>query len=393
MIEERSSRRRFATHMGALYAAQFVAIGAYLPFMPVWLAGRGLSAGEIGLVLTLPMLARTFVAPFIALAVDRRGNPRAALASMAALACGATLTLYLCVGFPAIFADFVALGLFWCALMPLTEASAVAAMREGRADYGRMRLWGSASFIAANLGAGLLVDRFSPDAAVALIAGAFLMSAMFALGLPRDGGQAVSAIGEEFSAVTGRALTRLHFLGPIVLAGLMHSSHSVLYGFGTLHWQSLGYSNTMIGALWATGVIAEIVLFAYSARPLRRLGPTGLLMLAAAAGVVRWSATALDPPLAVLFALQVLHAFTFAAVHLASITLIARAAPRNLGGTAQSLLFAVSSLIMAVTMPLAGLVYGAYGGGAYWAMAGMAAAVLLVLAVAPARRLIVPSSW
>lgn len=375
-----------------LYAAQFVAIGAYLPFMPVWLADRGLSAGEIGLVLTLPMLARSFVAPALALGVDRRGDRRAPLAALAALSGGATMALFLLTGLAAILAGFAALALFWCALMPLTEASALAAARAGRGDYGRMRLWGSVSFIAANLGAGMLVDEIAPGAAVALVAGAFLLSGLFALRLPRDDAQELPAVADGLTLAAGRALLGATFLGPIVLAGLMQSSHAVLYGFGTLHWQSLGYSNTMIGWLWATGVIAEIVLFAFSARPVRWLRPTGLLVLAAAAGVTRWTAMAFDPPLAAQFALQVLHAFTFAAVHLASVTLIANGAPRRLAGTAQSLLFAVSSLIMAATMPLAGALYGAVGGGAYWAMAAMALAVLAVLAVAPARRLILPAA-
>jgi len=385
------SARGFEYGVRLLYAAQFVAIGAYLPFMPVWLAGRGLSAGEIGVVLTLPMLARSFVAPAVALGVDRRGDRRAPLAALAALAGCATLALLLLTGFAAILAGFVALALFWCALMPLTEASAIEAQRAGRGDYGRMRLWGSASFIAANLGAGMLVDQVAPGAAVGLIAGAFLLSGVFALRLPRDDGEELPAVSEGLTLATGRALLGATFLGPIVLAGILQSSHAVLYGFGTLHWQSLGYSNTVIGGLWATGVVAEIILFAYSARPLRWLRPTGLLALAAAAGVTRWTAMAFDPPLAVQFGLQVLHAFTFAAVHLAAVTLIANNAPRRLAGTAQSMLFAVSSLIMAATMLVAGALYGALGGGAYWAMAAMSLTVLTVLAVAPARRLILPA--
>lgn len=375
-----------------LYAAQFVAIGAYLPFMPVWLSGRGLSAGEIGVALTLPMLARTFVAPGVALGVDRYGDRRGPLAGLAALAGIATLALFLLDGFTAILAGFAALALFWCALMPLTEASAIAAARAGRGDYGRMRLWGSASFIAANLGAGLLVDEIAPGAAIVLVATAFLLSGLFALRLPRDDAAGLPDATDRLSLATGKTLLGATFLGPIVLAGLLQSSHAVLYGFGTLHWQSLGYSNTIIGSLWALGVIAEIILFAYSAWPLRWLRPTGLLALAAAAGAIRWAAMAFDPPLGMQFVLQLLHAFTFAAVHLASVTLIANNAPRRLAGTAQSVLFAVSSLIMAGTMPLAGALYGAVGGGAYWAMAAMSFTVLSVLAVAPARRRILPAA-
>ena len=39
---------------------------------------------------------------------------------------------------------------------------------------------------------------------------------------------------------------------------LLQASHAVLNGFSTLHWRAAGSSESMIGVLWAEGVVAEI---------------------------------------------------------------------------------------------------------------------------------------
>ena len=56
------------------------------------------------------------------------------------------------------------------------------------------------------------------------------------------------------------------FLGVAAAASLLQASHAVYYGFSTLDWLGKGFGGTAIGALWALGVLAEIVLFALSAR-------------------------------------------------------------------------------------------------------------------------------
>ena len=57
------SAGRFARQMALFYASTFVALGVHLPFLPVWLAAKGLEAQTIGMVLALPMILRLFVIP------------------------------------------------------------------------------------------------------------------------------------------------------------------------------------------------------------------------------------------------------------------------------------------------------------------------------------------
>ena len=52
---------------------------------------------------------------------------------------------------------------------PLIETVAVAGIRSGALDYGRVRLWGSLSFIVASLGSGLLIGTLGAETVLPLL--------------------------------------------------------------------------------------------------------------------------------------------------------------------------------------------------------------------------------
>ena len=81
------------------------------------------------------------------------------------------------------------------------------------------------------------------------------------------------------------------FLLFMAATALIQCSHATYYGFSTLHWSAAGISDSAIGLLWAEGVVAEIVLFAFAGRIVQRVGVGPLLWVAALAGVVRWGVT------------------------------------------------------------------------------------------------------
>jgi PPP family 3-phenylpropionic acid transporter len=130
----------------------------------------------------------------------------------------------------------------------------------------------------------------------------------------------------------------------------------------------------VIGLLWAEGVVAEIILFAVGTTLTRRLGPVNLLLAGAAAGIVRWSATAFTGDLAALVVLQALHAFTFGAAHLGAMHFLAQNVATRLSASAQSLLATFSGgVALGLGMMAAGPLYGALGGRAFLAMALLSA--------------------
>jgi MFS transporter, PPP family, 3-phenylpropionic acid transporter len=166
----------------------------------------------------------------------------------------------------------------------------------------------------------------------------------------------------------------------VLLAGsLVQSSHAVLYGFSTLHWTAHGIDSFTIALLWATGVIAEIVLFAFGGRMVARMGSGWLFALAGGAGVLRWIVSGLTVSPLLLAPVQALHALTFGAAHLGAMQFMSRAVPPQLSATAQSLYSAIAvGGTYGLAMWLSGGLYAALGGGAFHVMAAMSAAGTVV---------------
>jgi MFS transporter, PPP family, 3-phenylpropionic acid transporter len=90
--------------------------------------------------------------------------------------------------------------------------------------------------------------------------------------------------------------------------------------------------------------------------------------------------------ISVLAATQVLHALTFAATHLGAMHHLARTIPPERGATGQAVYGAVVGGIgPGFLLLLAGAAYGAAGGLAYLAMAGLAGAGAIVALALSAR--------
>lgn len=374
-----SRRDLFAAKLALFYAALFVILGIHMPFFPLWLEAKGLSAREIGLILAAPMLVRVFAIPIATREADRRGAVTATIAI-------STLTAALSTGFLGLVGGFWPILLVWTLVtlaftpaMPLTEAYALKALPARGRAYGPVRLWGSAAFIAASLGAGFLLDAIAPVNLIWFIFGAFMSAALVAFTLEPAGAKAAVPRAETASP---RILLRPAFVAVMAAAGLVQASHAVYYGFSTLDWRAAGLSAQSIGMLWGLGVAAEIALFAVSGRLPPAIGPTLLLIGGALGALLRWGVMALDPPELLLPALQCLHALSFGATHLGALGFLARAAPEHLGATAQGYLAVVIGVLMASATALAGWLYADYGSRAYAAMAVLAGFGLVFAIVA-----------
>lgn len=354
-----------AVRLAAYYGATFAFVGVQMPFWPVWLRAQGLSASEIGLLLAAGLWVKVISNPLIAQAADRRGARKAFLVGLSVVLLAAYCAFSVVGGFVALLIVSIVASTANSAMMPLGEATTMAAVSRQGLDYGRIRLWGSVTFILASIGAGHLLGGRPVDLVLWLIIAllVLLVGACLALPASRDAPAAYAR------SVIPALLRNRVFLLFVFAASLIQASHAVLYGFATLHWQAQGISDGMIGWLWAEGVLAEIVLFSVSGWIVRRLGITNLLLLAAACGALRWAVMGVDARLPVMVAAQALHGVTFGATHLATMHFIARAVPAGITATAQGLYGAVGSgIVMGLAMGSAGLLYDALAGAAFYVM-------------------------
>jgi len=358
-----------AFRLAWFYGAIFFVLGVYLPFWPVWLAAQGLSDSQIGLLMATGPWIAVLASPL----ADRLGRRRPILIGLTLLFAAAYMALFGVQGFWAILAAMCVAGLAQAPLAPTTDNLTLFAQARGLADYGRVRLWGSFAFIVASLVVGRLLSAL-PEATIlwVIVIGAVVM-VLASLAVPEIRPDVRHTDRSPFAALLGNRVFLL-FLG---VAVVLMASHAVYYAVGSLHWRRAGVDPTVIGLLWAEGVVAEILLFAYGRRALARFSPVGLLMLCALAGLVRWPALAATTDVGWLILIQALHGLTFGAAHLGGMAFIGRAVPEAYSGTAQGLYTAVvAGLGLGTMLAVAGVLYQVAGGTAYLAMALLSGAGL-----------------
>ncbi len=366
-----------AWRLSFYFGAVFAVVGIMAPFWPVFLKARGLTATEIGLLLSAGLWLRVLANPLIAQLADRRGERRRPLLILTAIAMLAFSCFFFAEGFWGLLAVNLIASVAFSSIMPLGETVVLGAVYRLGLDYGRLRIWGSITFIATSFAGGPMLAVFGSWsvlwAVLALLAIVLLSCAQ----LPKETKGEAQTSAAPSGAVL-RLLRQPAFLLFLLAGGLSSASHAVLYGFATLHWRSIGFSDITIGALWAEGVVAEIILFWLGNRLLSRFGAANLIALGAAAGIVRWTAMGLSDELWLALLTQGLHAFTFGAAHLGAMHFIARAAPVEMSATAQSLHGAVGAgIAVGIAMAGAGWLYQSFANGAFFFMAGIACASLL----------------
>lgn len=366
------------TRLSVFYVSIYLGTGVSLPYIATFLRDRGMSGAAIGLILAIPMLARPFTGPALAVWADGftlRRTP------MVLLSMGAGL------GYAALLIAPGALGLAVAWLIGQTLLSTVSplvdviALRRSRLEgfnYGLPRGTGSAAFIVANLIMGVVLTLAAPAVIpiwIAVAAGLTALSAAVFLPPERVHAEgAIKPVGAERWKGLGTLMRDRTFVLAVVTAGLIQGAHAFYYGFSTIIWREQGISNPMIGVLWGVGVAAEVGFMWFLEPWRRKVGPEKLMILGGAAAVLRWIAYAFTPPLWALFPLQTLHALTFAASFMASLRLIEKLTPPSSASAAQAINSALSmGFALGVATLASGRLFDAFGPYGYLAMAGVAA--------------------
>jgi PPP family 3-phenylpropionic acid transporter len=360
-----------ALRVVAFFAPLFAAAGVGMPFAPIWFESRGLTPAEIGTMMGVGMWIRFGGHLAIGEIADRLGERRRVLIALGLVALAMNIAYIPVQGLWQVVPIYLIATLAISPMFSLGENLALLTVRGRGLDYGRVRLWGSVSFMAVSLGAGAILVGRSADWVLGMLILAYGLTAVGAYLLP-------DVRTERSERRKGGALYLLRlpaFWIFLLASGAVQTSHGAYYAFSTLHWRQSGLAESTIGLLWAIGIVAEILLFAVATRATERFSPAFLIGLGGVAGILRWSLTAATVDPAALFVLQTLHALTFCAAHLGAMQFIVRAVPEGLSASAQSVhsAFAIGAL-MGVSMTLAGWVFATLGGAAaFAAMAGFSA--------------------
>ena len=305
--------------LAGFYFFYFAYLGAFAPFFSLYLKSIGISAVEIGMLMSLPQLSR-IVAPHVwGWLADRRAS-RLAIVRLAGIA---GLVSYLGVfagsGFMLLFAVLLAMTFFWSAALPLIEATTLGHLGEETARYGRIRVWGSIGFIVAVVAVGYVLDWVSIKALLWVVLAMMIGMLAFCWKIPEAAVPPHAADQQPIWHI----IRKPEVVALIAACALMAAAHGPYYTFYSIHLVNHGYSKALTGWLWALGVICEIGIFIWMPHLYRAFTLRQILIASFALAVVRflligWAA---DSTALLVFA-QTLHAATFGSFHAAAIGVV-----------------------------------------------------------------------
>jgi PPP family 3-phenylpropionic acid transporter len=305
--------------LSSFYFTYFLMLGAFAPFFGLYLKELGFSSLQIGVLLATVPVVRTALPTVWGWVADHYGHRRTLIRLTSIAATLVCAGLLFTVSFGWLFAVLLLLNVFWCAPLPLVEATTFGLLKGRLGDYGRIRVWGSVSFVLAVLAVGPALDWAGVGILPAVLMVLFAAVAVSAWLLPQD----EAPVHHEEHASLGRILRRPEVAALFAACFLMSLAHGPYNSFYSIHLVDLGYTKTDVSWLWTISVVAEIGVFLWMPHLLRRVSIASVISVSLACAVVRflligWLA---GSPAALVVA-QVLHAATFGAHHAAALAAI-----------------------------------------------------------------------
>ena len=334
-----ATRPAQSLNFALFFFAYYGYVGVFSPYASLYFADRGLSATQIGILMSLMQVMRIF-GPNVWGWVADQSRRRVLVLRLTSVAAALTFCgMFVGQSFMFFFALMVTVNLFTSAQGPISEALMLSSMRGDLTHYGRVRLWGSVGFIVLVTLSGYALDWQGIELMpwIALLMLVMVTSVTFSLH------EEPATQHAQPSNSVRELLSRKSVLSFFASTFLMIAAHSSLYVYYSLYLSDMGYSKSVIGLMWSLGVIAEILFFFYQAPLFRRFGVRKLMLFSLGIAVIRflmigWGAQSLT----ILLVAQVLHAATFGVHHSASVATLQRWFAGSLQARGQALYISIS---------------------------------------------------
>ena len=345
--------KKISAKFSLVYFSIFIVIGINAPFFPLWLSSKGFTERYIAIILATSVLTKLLANPFFAGLGDKYGNRKIPMLYLSFIS---TIILFSLNIFNSLYLiAFMAITSWalFAPLMPLTESLTTTAIKKYNFDYGNTRLWGSVSFIIIAFFGGIIIEKYGLKYVPILMTIGALFLFLSIIIMPT-----IPSLPARKKFSTYALLKNRNFFPFLLACGAIQSSHGIYYGFSTIYWKSIGLSETIIGALWAEGVVFEIILLAYFYKFKNYTSPKIFIIIAGVMAIIRWTLMAYADTILFIALIQILHAFTFGLTHLAAINFISEVMPVRAQAKSQALYSAISmGAFLAVSISVSGDLY------------------------------------
>jgi PPP family 3-phenylpropionic acid transporter len=377
--------QRFSPELRAaiFHSTVFLSQAVSSVYLGIWLAGKGISAGEIGIINAVPVLLLLAINLFIGRIADRASDWKQVIVMMALAAGVLPVALFFVHDFWGILIVWTLCLLPSGSIAPVLDAATLRMTQRNGTDFGFVRAWGTVGYMVGTAATGVVVAWLGPSAFVPFFFVVTLVRALLALQLPLFRAPAHQATIATSQAGSLRDVMKLWFILPILAFALVNCTHAIMSAFVGLVWNEQGISPGLVGALVTVMAAAEASMMFFWRRVGKRFSARWLILAAALVTIVRWSVMALTPPVWVLFLLQTMHSITYALGYLGTMQFVATWTSEKIAAEAQGFSFVLQQAISVMALFGFGWLVAVFGAKAFFvcALCGAVAAVCVIISL------------
>ena len=370
------------TRLGGFYLFYYSIVGTFMPYWNLYLQDQGFNYQQIGILSSIAIITR-FFAPLIWGWIADKSGKRMLLVRIATWmeACIWFAIFIIPNSFQSIALLMLVFSFFQNAILAQFEGVTLFWLGEKRAElYGKVRKWGSVGFIVGVFAIGALLEiipiSMLPILLLSVSFLAFLWS--FSIKEPEHAPSSQKKL-EPLLPILKRRMVAAFFGIEFILL----FSQAPFYSFYSNFLKEIGFSTMQIGTLWATGVIAEIVMFAVAQKVFfirfswRTLVAACLILTS-----LRWLLVGmLNTYFIGQLLAQCLHAFSFGLFHLIAMKVIFQNFSAEQQGRGQALYSTMWGLGVASGSLLAGHYWQILSGATIFLCASVVVLLGLILVV------------
>jgi MFS transporter, PPP family, 3-phenylpropionic acid transporter len=314
---DNSPKNSFKLVIGSQYFLYFGVMGVFLPYFNLYCYHLKFSGFQIGVLSAIRSIALVLF-PLVWGGLADRFHIRRPIYIFCSFISTAIWAFYLyTTDFWAMLVITVFYGIFYAPIISFLEAFTMDVLGTEKKSYGRLRGWGTFSFIVTVLLLGKVIDIYSIEIIITLIFLGSLAQALISVKIPDIQLKKQTSFSSNAKVLLKRPVVVFLFC-----AFLMLVSHGTYYGFYSIHLENLGFGKTFIGVSWALASVAEIIVMINSDAIFKRFSTDNVLFFSFMVAVLRWMGLFCTTSPVFILLLQILHAITYGTFHVSSILYI-----------------------------------------------------------------------
>ena len=340
---------------------------ASLLYLNIYFESIGFSATQIGLMNSVARGLAILILPIWGMLADYFGANKKALM----LVLGGTITFMLSFllteTYIIVFVLYLFYTIFWSPGESLSDAMVLNHLKEKSNEYGKIRVWGSAGYMATVIPFGFIIEQTQAQMLFFIAALVLFCNLVVVSRLPRSNKTIEVASLSDFKIILkNKKLFRF-----LVLILLVQAPLRANFIYFPIFFTEVGGGETLLAVGMVLAAGSEIFFFQKSDKFFDYFSSKNIFTLAAIFFAIRWLLIALFPVPNILIASQLLHGITFGLFHVTTVYYISSIVDDAFKATGQNIYASTISISTVISSLTGGIIYDNLGGANMYLLGGL----------------------